>query len=209
MAGSRGSRSFVVAVTGHTNFPADTRCEIRKSMKRALKTIRSAANRSVRTAIRARGHNGHDELRKHRPRARLWLSSCLAAGADQMASRAAHKLGYKLQIVLPGHAALYREMIRFSKDSAWQNESREEFDALLKLADGNINDMNMPLPAGDDNAPREVRHKAYDAATKYMLRHCDLLIAIVDVLDRKDLGLSGDAILYAIRSGRPVLWIDP
>jgi hypothetical protein len=209
MAGSRGSRSFVVAVTGHTRFAPDQLDGIRAQLTRALTNIQRVANQTIRALAPAPSYFRRKSSRKRCCEARLWLTSCLAAGADQLASRAAAHLGYKLQVVLPGHAELYREMIRFPNDRELERYARDEFDALLKLSHGNVTDLGLPLPPENDAASKETRHKAYDAATRSMLRHCDLLIAIVDLVNRQDLGATGDAIATAIRAGKPIVWIDP
>jgi hypothetical protein len=98
-------------------------------------------------------------------------------------------------------------MICFADDPQREARSRNAYDTLLKKAVGNVTNLAMPLPEGAAN--EAARHRAYDSATKYMLERSDLLIALVDVLHRKDLGMTGDAVRYAIRLGIGIIWIDP
>src|SRR4051794_21775914 len=96
MAGALGCRSLVVAVTGHTrveNEPA-----VRSLVNRALRVIHSAADNAVAE---------HCQQLVKQPialKARPYVISCLAAGADQIVASEAVKLDYRLIAVLPGAA---------------------------------------------------------------------------------------------------------
>ncbi len=207
MRGNRGSRSFVVAVTGHTCFDGCQLKRINELVKNGLSMIQSM----VAAAVNERNdiQRKHESAASPRPMVpRLAIISCVAAGADQIVAQNGLLLDWRLKIVLPGEANEYRDAMKIRDDPAAQEAARAEFDRLLHETDDIVH-LKFPLPAGDDDSARNVRHIGYAAATKYMLRRCDLLIAIVDVINRTTLGESGNAIRWAIRAGRPVLWIDP
>jgi hypothetical protein len=202
MAGVRGRRSLVVAVTGHTNVGDES--AVRALVNRALREMKSAADDAVAQQCQRLGVKPST-----RTSARTFIISCLAAGADQLVASEGLELGYTLLAVLPGHADAYRQTIRFPDDPQRQANSRAQFDRLLHAANGRTNDLAMPLPTGDAPADEQLRHNAYDAATRAMLRQCDILIALIDILHRKKLRATGDAVRYALRAGIPILWIDP
>jgi hypothetical protein len=128
------------------------------------------------------------------------LVSCLAPGADQIVADEALRRGYELHAVVPGTVASYRTQLR--------DAARDEFDRLI-AASSVVAETGPELPAGSDDSASHARRAAYGSATRHMLRHSDLLIAIADVLHRNELGITGDGVRAALWAGRPVLWVDP
>jgi hypothetical protein len=75
-------------------------------------------------------------------------------------------------------------------------ESKEEFLSLLAQAD-EVTTLR-PAPARD---------QAYEAAGRYMLDHCDVLIAIWDGQRAQSKGGTGDIVAQARERGLPLAWI--
>jgi hypothetical protein len=143
MPGNRASNTFVAAVTGHTHFDAQQTERIGGLVRRTLTEIKSAVNQTLggQFTARQRSHRG-----SRRPR--LSVISCVAAGADQIVAEAGLQLGYRLQIVLPGPVAAYRDAMRISGDEPAQEKARATFDRLLANTPDVIN-LELPLPPGD------------------------------------------------------------
>jgi hypothetical protein len=203
MAGNEACE-FIVAVTGHTRLNDEAR--IRALADQALREIKSAADEAMSANGRALAASGSN-VAQTMTTVQMVVSTCLAAGADQLVAEAALAAGYRVRAILPGNPDEYRKMIRFADDPQREASGRSAYDRLLHAAGGDVTNLAMPLPEGPAN--EAARHHAYDAATNHMLERCDLLIAIVDVLHRKDLGMTGDAVRFALRAKRPILWIDP
>jgi hypothetical protein len=198
-----GSNVLQVAVTGHTSFDHNKVDNIHELIMRALSEIKSSATDALRARLTHRKHAKHRVPR----RPRLSVISCLAAGADQAVAGIGLQLGYALHAVLPGNAEDYQKVIKL-KDEHAQHAARLEFKRLLAVASAK-KQIGLPLPEYDNPEDSATRHVAYAAATRYMLHHCDILIAIADVVHKTDLGETGNAIHWAIQAGRPVVWIDP
>jgi hypothetical protein len=179
----------VVGVTGPTSLEGFCVDCISRLLDDALKHIKQCA----------RDH--FNDAGAEPPAPRMSLISCLAAGTDQLASQRAHEAGYQLYVVLPGDRDLYRQRLKA--------EVVPTYNQLLDVAGGNVTELPFELPDGPDDASRQKRYEAYDAASRYMVRRCDLLIAVADITGRQDLGATGEAIRMALRAGKPVLWIDP
>jgi hypothetical protein len=186
--GSASDHVVVVATTGHTDLDPARLTAIRALVARALDEIARAAT----DALRQRAHGRRD--------ARLVLVSCLAPGADQLVAGEAVRRGFELHVVIPGTVASYRAQLG--------EPVRDEFDRLLCTASA-LAETGPALPSGDDDASARARRAEYAAATRHMLRHSDLLIAVADVLHRRELGITGDGVRAALWAGRPVLWVDP
>jgi hypothetical protein len=116
--------------------------------------------------------------------------SPLAEGADRLATRELLKVsGSQLQVVLP------LEKDEYLKDFA-HKESREEFNKLLESATSVIQPVSNPK-----------RPEAYMEAGRYIVDHCDVLIAIWDGNTANGKGGTADVVDYAREKKCPVFWI--
>jgi hypothetical protein len=117
--------------------------------------------------------------------------TCLASGADQLFARAVLAQQGTFEVVLP--ASDYRERIIAATD-------RTDFDALLGRA-SRVSCM-----------PYERSGRvAYMAASKELLRRCDVLFAVWDGRPSARLGDTADVVRTAQDLGVPVtiLWPEP
>jgi hypothetical protein len=132
--------------------------------------------------------------------------SPLAEGADRVVARAV--LSYpdaRLDAVLPLAVEDYLE------DFATE-ESRTEFEKLLSrcrkpifLRERRIQD-DRSDPAGQ----AELRKDAYAHVGRYVVDHCDVLIAVWDGEPSRDCGGTAEIVQYALQQNRPILrvWGD-
>lgn len=117
--------------------------------------------------------------------------SPLARGADRLVAREALALGWQLYVPMP-----------FSQDEYAQDfasgEDRDEFHALLDRAAGWL---------ALDGARGEETDRSYEAVGHYVVRHCDLLIAIWDGRPAAGRGGTSDIVRYAAQTGVPIWWL--
>jgi hypothetical protein len=117
--------------------------------------------------------------------------SALAEGADCLFAKIAiSKLQAKLVVRLPLPALDYKK--DFSTPDALKT-----FDELLDLA-SDVTRENIP----------DAREDAYFAAGKYILDHCDILVAIWDGQMAQGRGGTGEIVQFARECGRPLAWIQ-
>lgn len=120
----------------------------------------------------------------------LLILSPLAQGADRIvAKRLLHHQGTKLTATLPMPIEKY--LMDFPSD-----ESKIEFHHLLDQAEEIIE-----LPH------RTSRDEAYLAVGRYVLDHCDLLIAVWDGQVAKGVGGTGEIVSIARERNLPIAWI--
>ncbi len=118
------------------------------------------------------------------------ILSPLAEGSDRLVTRELLKVsGSQLQVVLP------LDKDEYLKDFAHQ-ESREEFNILLESATSVIQPISNPK-----------RPEAYMAVGRYIVDHCDLLIAIWDGNTANGKGGTADVVDYAREKKCPVFRI--
>ena len=125
-------------------------------------------------------------------RVRLTALSPLAEGADRLvARRVLARPDGALDAVLPMSEKRYVEDFEAAGSEA-------EFRELLARA------------RKVHRLPRSAtRLKAYEAAGRYVVDHCDVLVAVWDGRPGDGPGGTADAVAYARESGRPVRVIDP
>jgi len=133
----------------------------------------------VRIGIRAefRGHAGRTPV--------VEALSCLAAGADQMFADIALDCGVPVTAVIPG--------MRDYEKSLDGAEALSAYERLLKECAGRV---ELPFEKSDE--------EAYLAAGRWIVDHCDRLVAVWDGRPARGTGGTGDIVEYARLSGRPV-----
>jgi hypothetical protein len=125
----------------------------------------------------------------------LRLVTALAEGADRMAAQAALARKHEIQVVLP----LDRD--EYVKDFA-DPESSAAFRDLLSRATAVYEVTEFDGEAG-------AREKAYETAGLLTLRQSDILLAVWDGAPAHGRGGTADIVAQAVRSGIPVVWVDP
>lgn len=134
-----------------------------------------------------------------RPDAWLRLLSPLGEGADRLFAQQGLELTTSrvtLEVALPFDATDYERT--FEAGSA----SVAEFRALLAEA----GDAVFTLDGAAE--PAHVRQRSYEALGQYLVRQCDLLVAVWDdARTPNGRGGTADAVRFALRSGVPVWWI--
>ena len=122
---------------------------------------------------------------------RLVLISPLAEGADRLVATEVLKFpNTSLHVVLPLEIDDYR------KDFA-SPASLAEFQNLLEQAD-----QIKVLPSVDN------RNLAYEAVGRYVVDHCDLLLALWDGHEAHKQGGTAEIVAYARNKQKPLCWIN-
>lgn len=125
----------------------------------------------------------------------LRVVSPVAEGADRLVAEAALARGHELQIALPFPRDEYARDFR-------DPTSVIAFRTLLERAWAVFE-----LPGQRDDATE--RDNAYEAVGLFTLRQSDLLLAVWDGGGSRGRGGTADIVAAAVRSGIPVVWIDP
>ncbi len=147
------------------------------------------------------------------PIPQLRMVSPLARGADRVAAKAALDRGYELFVPMPFAQDEYVKDFTGSKPDdpdevpRTPQQDRDEFDQLLEAATGTIQlDGGRKLfPTDEDNS---LEGFSYEYVGHFVVRHCDLLVAIWDGKVSRGRGGTADIVRYAATVGVPVWWID-
>jgi hypothetical protein len=162
------------------------RAQLNALLLAAQQKIGELAERNPRVAAAYRHDLGEA------PRPLLRFVSPLARGADRLAAQQALALGYSLHVPMPFPQAEYERDFDTPEDLA-------EFRDLLARAGDDW------LALDGDHGPE--MNRAYEAVGRYVVRHCDLLIAIWDGGPSGGRGGTADIVRYAAVSGVPVWWL--
>ena len=128
------------------------------------------------------------------PQTRLVSLSPLAEGSDRVLAKAALEQGFALMCPLPFPRSEYEK--DFQSD-----ESRAEFRTLLARAEPSVLEL--------DGERGKAQDRSYEAVGRYVVRNCDILVAIWDGKPGKGLGGTADIVQFAVNHGPPVWWIHP
>lgn len=139
------------------------------------------------------------------PKTQLKFSvlSPLAEGADRLVAREVLKTpDAKLDAVLPF------DRNEYLRDFATR-ESRDAFDALLARARRTHTLISGPLSvAFPDLDPEEARRRGYEGVGRYVVDHCDVLIALWDGNPPRGKGGTAEIVEYARSRKRPIFVIS-
>ncbi len=125
--------------------------------------------------------------------------SPLAKGADRIvAELAMNRKCASLQAVFPMSADEYR------KDFA-ETGDLQEFDTLLARATRPVIELN---PKGDVVTDKNARDRAYLRVGEAVVDASEVIIAIWDGGPSRGPGGTAEVVEYALRAGKPVLWIN-
>ncbi|QOV41287.1 hypothetical protein IM697_25245 [Streptomyces ferrugineus] len=114
----------------------------------------------------------------------LTVLTSLAAGADQLFAKVALDCGVPVTAVIPGMD--YAAHLGSATDKA-------AYQRLLRCCTTRV---DLPVEA--------THEEAYDAAGRWIVDHCDRLVAVWDGLPARGRGGTGDIVAYARRTGVPV-----
>ncbi len=115
--------------------------------------------------------------------------SCLARGSDSLYAEELRRRGLPFVAVRPCARI---------EESFEREDDRATFRSLLAAASEVV---TLPFAS-----PSEA---AYDAAGKWVVDHCDYLVAVWDGCPARGLGGTADVVRYAREQRRPVLHVDP
>jgi hypothetical protein len=178
-----------IGVTGHrdiaTRYP-EAAAELSGTLTRLLGAIAAAVARVAGSAAAREAYSEAPPL--------LRILSALAEGADRLLAEAATPLGYRLSAVLPFPESVYEE--------DFDEASRGAFRALLSRAHAEEGVVVL-----DGERGGYVGEHSYEAAGRFIVRNCDILIAVWEYGRRSGLGGTADTIDYALSYELPVIWI--
>jgi hypothetical protein len=140
---------------------------------------------------------------------RISLITPLALGADRLAARAALAQGFEIYVPMPFPQAAYEEdftgnMGDTDAPPIPAEEDLHEFRQLLSLASGKL-ELDGCRGSGPDDSHSAGR--AYEAVGRFVVRHCDLLLAVWDGKPSNGRGGTAEIVHYAASAGVPVWWI--
>jgi hypothetical protein len=130
-------------------------------------------------------------LRRGKYGPRLVALSALAEGADRIFAEVALGLGYRLEVALPFARANYERTFT-------DKDTTPIFRTILARAVG-ITELDGAL--SDTKA-------AYEAAGRHIVDKSNILIAVWDGKPSAGRGGTSDIIEYAVRTHKPIVWID-
>jgi len=181
---SKPSLAFRIGVTGTRQISAAAEAAVRTQIARVLQLISAEIGNLVRTpesraVYMQQADGGSGWLR---------LVSPLAEGSDRLAAEEALKAGYSLHAPLP---FLQSEYERDFPDTV------EAFRTLLSRAD-----------VLELDGTREFANESYREAGRFVVRNCDLLIAVWDGASERGPGGTAEIVRFATNLKVPVWWID-
>lgn len=177
-----------VGVTGHLlkkldpSVLLDLRAGVRDALGAVAKTVQGfAAQRKICEVYERDGNVS--------PPVHLRLLSPLAEGADRIVAEEALELGYSLEAPLPFEQREYEHDFP---------DTVADFRKLLDRASAVI----------ELDGARSAENRSYEAVGRFVVRNCDLLVAIWDGKEADGRGGTGDIVRFAASSGVPIWWID-
>jgi SMODS and SLOG-associating 2TM effector domain 1 len=127
---------------------------------------------------------------------KLAVISSLAEGGDRIAAQAARAYSgeeVRVEVVLPLKEDDFAEVQGFDADS------RREFDELVQTA-------SFKRILSGPWSKREPT-VGYEAASRYMIRRCDIVIALWDGQAKRGRGGTAPTLLSAAETGKPCIWV--
>lgn len=177
--------AFRVGVTGKRNIHPSAEGSIRAQLSQVLELVSAEIRKLAETpASRATYGPPPDDNRC----GCLRLVSPLAEGSDRLAAEEALKAGYTVYAPLPFTRSEYEKDFPSSID---------EFRALLSKADVLELDGN-----------REFANESYREVGRFVVRNCDLLVAVWDGAGERGPGGTAEIVRFAANLKVPIWWID-
>jgi hypothetical protein len=190
-----------VGVTGARDIPLERTEQVRAQIKDVLTLVHRQMMRLADTDAVRGAYQGQAAAPE------LSFLSPLAEGADRLAAEAALELGYTLHVPMPFRRAEYVK--DFGPEDGGcgtgvPTPSALAFDTLLRRAASSVE-----LDGARDD-PARGRHdeaRSYEAVGRFVVRNCDLLIAIWDGSPGKGRGGTADTVRFSANFGPPVWWV--
>jgi hypothetical protein len=177
--------AFRVGITGTRNVHPSAEEPIRAQISQVLELISQEITKLAETpASQAVYRQQTDDERT----LRLRLVSPLAEGSDRLVAEEALKAGYTLYAPLPFSQSEYERDFPDSVD---------EFRTLLSKAD-----------VLELDGTRELASESYREVGRFVVRNCDLLIAVWDGAIERGPGGTAEIVRFAANLGVAVWWID-
>jgi hypothetical protein len=178
--------AFRVGITGARRLPAHAEPGLRTAVSQVLTTISQTLHM---LAADPRARNIYAAKDDTISKVELRLVSPLAEGSDRLVAEEALRAGYALLAPLPFSQQEYE------KDFP---ETRDAFRTLLRRAEV----LELDGGRGDD------QNASYAEVGRFVVRNCDLLIAIWDGQREKGQGSTAEIVRFAAQAGLPVWWIE-
>jgi hypothetical protein len=182
-----------IGVTGHRKLrdPETVQALVRKAIDTEISSLLPAEFRKNPGGVRRAGTTPTS----------FSVLSLLAEGADRVVVRAV--LAYpdaRLDAVLP--LALEDYLEDFATD-----ESRKEFKELLDRCSKPVllRKRRVQDESSDPGCQAELRLDAYEQAGRYVVDHCDVLIAVWDGEPSRGRGGTAEVVQYALKLHHPVI----
>lgn len=203
----RPSLALRIGITGARRLNADQLDRIQAQMRDLLG---AAKQEMTALAQDARVATFYEHAEGETPVPALRMISPLARGADRLAARAALVLGYELYVSMPFEQAEYEKDFTGREDPIelplTANEDLAQFRELLQQASARIAlDGARELSPGAGNDP--LANRSYEFIGRFVVQHCDLLVAVWDGKSGVSRGGTAEIVHYAAAAGTPVFWI--
>ncbi|MBR1138922.1 MULTISPECIES: DUF4231 domain-containing protein [Bradyrhizobium] len=182
---SKPSLAFRIGVTGTRQIGSAAEIAVRTQIAQLLQLISGEIGKLAKTpasqAVYLQQADGVSGW--------LRMVSPLAEGSDRLAAEEALKAGYSLYAPLPFLQAEYERDFPATV---------EAFRTLLSRAD-----------VLELDGTREFASESYRQAGRFVVRNCDLLIAVWDGASERGPGGTAEIVRFATNLKVPVWWIDP
>jgi hypothetical protein len=185
-AETRPPLAFRVGVTGARKLPDGAEPRLRTAVSQVLTTIAQTLGR---LAADPRAEAIYAAKEPSRSPVELRLVSPLAEGSDRLVAEEALQAGYALCAPLPFPRAEYEKDFPDTVDT---------FRTLLMKAEV----LELDGGRGDDE------NSSYAEVGRFVVRNCDLLIAIWDGRREKGQGGTAEIVRFAAQAGLPIWWIE-
>jgi hypothetical protein len=181
-----------IGVTGHRTLPSDINF---------ANDVRHAIDLIIRPMVEAAAGELENLGERRQPPILYSVVSPLAEGADRLVAREVlRRKGARLKAVLPLTQADYLKTFE-------NKQARDEFLRLLEYCPHPVclRDRDLSQDSADENRQRELRQDAYDKVGRYVVDHCDVLIALWDGETSRGKGGTYEVVQYALTEKRPVV----
>ncbi|MBR0673387.1 type 1 periplasmic-binding domain-containing protein [Neoroseomonas soli] len=189
---SRAPLAWRLGVTGHRDLAGAQLPALRAAVAEVLAIVRGTLDEVAADDTVAAVHETGAGI------ARVRLISPLADGADRLVAEEALRQGCELDVVLPFAQDAYEQTFGPGAVNAFRALRQE-----ARAAGGGERVLVL------DGAGGSHRRQSYRAVGRFIVRNCDLLIAIWDGEPAAGRGGTGDVVHAAIAAGLPVWCIDP
>jgi hypothetical protein len=202
----RPSLTLRLGITGARKLPPDQLDRIRSQLKDVFECVKAEMARL--SSLKEVTDSYAPEPGALVPR--IYLITPLALGADRLAASEALDQGCEVYVPMPFPRAVYEEDFTGCEGNPSDakpvatEEDCAEFRQLLSRASGMMELDGVRKSAPDDDGSAG---KAYEAVGRFVVRHCDLLLAVWDGKPSNGRGGTAEIVHYAASAGVPVWWI--